>query len=112
MTNNNEQLDQMFHALSDATRRGMVDRLCKGPATVSELAEPLDMALPTVMGHLRVLENCGLVRSMKRGRVRTCELEPEQLTQVEIWINERRSLWARRFDRLGEFLAKSEPPNE
>lgn len=112
MANNNEQLDLMFHALSDATRRGMVDRLCKGPATVSELAEPLDMALPTVMGHLRVLESCGLVRSMKQGRVRTCELEPEQLTQVEIWINQRRSLWGRRFDRLGEFLAKSEPPNK
>jgi DNA-binding transcriptional ArsR family regulator len=98
-------LDRIFHALSDPARRGMLERLSRGPATVSELAEPLPMSLPAVVQHLQVLEASGLVRSEKVGRVRTCRIEPQALSSAERWINERRSMWDRRFDRLGEYLA-------
>ncbi len=82
----------------------MVDRLIQGPATVSELAAPLAMSLPGVMQHLAVLEASGLVVSEKIGRTRTCRIEPKVLTQAEQWIAERRALWERRLDRLGQFL--------
>jgi DNA-binding transcriptional ArsR family regulator len=82
----------------------MVDRLVHGPATVSELAKPLAMSLPAVMQHLAVLEASGLVKSEKVGRVRTCSIEPKALSQAETWIAERRALWERRLDRLGQFL--------
>lgn len=82
----------------------MVDRLIQGPATVSELAAPLPMSLPGVMQHLAVLEASGLVVSEKIGRTRTCRIEPKVLTQAEQWIAERRALWERRLDRLGQFL--------
>ncbi|MBX3429290.1 MAG: helix-turn-helix transcriptional regulator [Hyphomonadaceae bacterium] len=93
-----------FQALADPSRRAMVDRLVQGPATVSELAAPLAMSLPGVMQHLAVLEASGLVVSEKIGRTRTCRIEPKVLTQAEQWIAERRALWERRLDRLGQFL--------
>ena len=98
------RLDLAFQALADPSRRAMVDRLVQGPATVSELAAPLAMSLPGVMQHLAVLEASGLVVSEKIGRTRTCRIEPKVLTQAEHWIAERRSLWERRLDRLGQFL--------
>ncbi len=94
----------MFQALADPARRSMVDRLCKGPASVKELAEPLPMALPSVLQHLQMLEASGLVRSEKTGRIRTCRIEPQALRSAEDWINERRILWERRLDRLGAYL--------
>ena len=97
-------LDLAFQALADPSRRAMVDRLVQGPATVSELAKPLAMSLPGVMQHLAVLEASGLVISEKVGRTRTCRIEPKVLTQAEHWIAERRALWERRLDRLGQFL--------
>ncbi|NMN94923.1 ArsR/SmtB family transcription factor [Antrihabitans stalactiti] len=96
----------MFHALADPSRRSMVDRLCRGPASVSELAKPLDMSLPAVVQHLAVLESSGLVRSEKVGRVRTCQIEPQALRTAEEWINDRRLGWERRLDRLGQFLTE------
>jgi DNA-binding transcriptional ArsR family regulator len=98
-------LDQLFHALADPSRRAMVDRLSRGPASVSELAEPLPMSLAAVVQHVNVLESSGLVRTEKVGRVRTCSIEPAALRTAEHWISERRTLWERRLDRLGDFLA-------
>ncbi len=101
-------LDLAYQALADPSRRAMVDRLVRGPATVSELAQPLAMSLPGVMQHLKLLEEAGLVVSEKIGRVRTCRIEPKALTQAERWIAERRALWERRLDRLGQFLDETE----
>lgn len=111
MPNYRDPLDLVFQALSDPSRRGMVERLTRGPASVSELARPLAMSLPAVVQHLQVLESSGLVRTEKVGRVRTCSIEPEALTVAEQWISERRTLWERRLDRLGDFLAAHEPSN-
>lgn len=97
-------LDRAFHALADPARRRMVDQLCRGPASVSTLAAPLKMSLPAVVQHLQVLEESGLVRSEKTGRVRTCRIEPKALRVAERWINERRTLWEQRLDRLEAFL--------
>jgi DNA-binding transcriptional ArsR family regulator len=102
-------LDQMFHALSDRSRRGMVDRLGHGPASVSELAEPLSMALPTVMKHLAVLERSGLVRSEKSGRVRTYRLQRDSLAEMERWLVAHKAGWNSAFDRLEQFLADEQP---
>ncbi len=102
-------LDLTFQALADPTRRVMVERLSRGPASVSELAVPLAMTLSAVVQHLAVLEASGLVRSDKVGRVRTCRIEPQAFTAAERWIAERRASWERRLDRLGAFLAESEP---
>jgi len=108
--NQRDSLDLLFQALADPSRRGMVERLSRGPATVSELARPLAMSLPAVVQHLQVLEASGLVRSEKVGRVRTCRIEPQSLGTAERWITERRTSWERRLDRLGDYLA--EPPEE
>jgi DNA-binding transcriptional ArsR family regulator len=97
-------VDRVFHALADPSRREIVERLSRGPASVSELAEPLPMSLPAVVQHLRVLEDSGIVRSRKVGRVRTCRVEPAALRPVERWIEARRAGWERRLDRLGEYL--------
>jgi DNA-binding transcriptional ArsR family regulator len=102
---NQSGLDLVFHALTDPARRGMLERLSRGPATVSELAAPLPMSLPAVIQHLQVLETSGLVRSEKVGRVRTCRIEPQALSPAEQWINQRRTTWERRLDRLGDYLA-------
>ena len=101
------QLDDVFHALADPTRRRMVERLTRGPASVSELAEPLDMSLPGVVQHLKVLEASGLVASVKEGRVRTCRIQPMVLNMAEQWINQRRVAWQQRLDRLGDYLAET-----
>src|ERR1700752_68600 len=97
-------VDVVFHALSDANRRAMIDRLLDGPASVSELARPLQISLPAVVQHLHVLEGSGVVRSRKVGRVRTCEIEPQALDTAERWISERRAAWEARLDRLGGLL--------
>jgi len=98
-------LDLMFHALADPARRNMVDNLSRGPASVSELAEPLDMTLSAVVQHLAVLESSGLIRSRKIGRVRMCQLEAGALSQAEQWINDRRKSWEPRLERLGDYLS-------
>ena len=105
MLNQSAALDLMFQALADPSRRVMVERLTRGPASVSELAKPLAMSLPAVVQHLQVLETSGLVRSEKVGRVRTCHIEPKALRTAEHWIAERRTIWERRLDRLGHYLA-------
>jgi DNA-binding transcriptional ArsR family regulator len=102
--NQTPSLDRVFHALADPSRRVIVERLSRGPASVSELAEPLPMSLPAVVQHLQVLEGSGIVRSEKAGRVRTCRIEPAALRPLEHWVSERRSTWERHLDRLGEYL--------
>lgn len=99
-------LDRVFHALSDPARRTMLERLTRGPASVSELAGPLAMSLPAVVQHLAVLEASGLVSTAKQGRVRTCRIEPSALQPAERWINARRVAWEQRLDRLGDYLAR------
>jgi DNA-binding transcriptional ArsR family regulator len=106
MLNQQVPLDPVFHALADPSRRGMVERLSRGPASVSELARPLPMSLAAVLQHLQVLERSGLVRTEKVGRVRTCRIEPAALRAAERWIAERRAGWERRLDRLGDYLAE------
>jgi DNA-binding transcriptional ArsR family regulator len=101
-----EPVDRVFHALADPSRRLIVERLSRGPASVSELADPLPMSLPAVLQHLQVLERSGLVRSEKLGRVRTCRVEPAALRPMERWIDERRASWERRLDRLGDYLSE------
>jgi len=105
----NYQLDKTFAALADPARRAIVERLVASPASVSELARPLPMSLPAVMLHLKVLEESGLVTSRKEGRVRTCRIEPQMLSQAEQWVSERRRMWERSLDRLGQFLDEEEP---
>ena len=102
------QIDRIFHALGDATRRAIVERLSEGPISVSGLAEPLAITLAAVVQHLQVLEKSGLVRTEKTGRVRTCRIEAKGLTVAERWIADRRALWEKRFDRLGKLLAEQD----
>jgi DNA-binding transcriptional ArsR family regulator len=102
------RVDSVFHALGDPTRRAIVERLSEGPISVSRLAEPLAITLAAVVQHLQVLEKSGLVHTEKAGRVRTCRMEPGGLTVAEQWINNRRSLWERRLDRLRDVLAESD----
>lgn len=108
MLNQAASLDRVFQALSDPSRRSIVDRLSRGPASVSELAKPLAMSLPSVMQHLQLLEDSGLVTSEKAGRVRTCRIVPATLRTAEQWISRRRAGWERAFDRLESFLAESD----
>jgi len=108
MLNQSVPLDRLFQSLADPTRRIMVERLSRGPASVSALAQPLAMSLPAVMQHLQVLEASGLVRSEKVGRVRTCRIEPAALRTAEEWIAGRRANWERRLDRLGDYLAEQD----
>jgi len=104
MPNKAVQLDCVFRALGDPTRRAVLGRLSSGPAPVSELARPFDMALPSFTQHLAVLENCGLVRSQKTGRVRIFQLVPQPLKAAERWMVDQRALWERRLDRLDTYL--------
>jgi DNA-binding transcriptional ArsR family regulator len=101
-----QPVDGVLRALGDPTRRVMVERLVEGPATVSQLAAPLEMTLSAVVQHLGVLESCGLVRSEKVGRTRTCRLEPGGLQLAQDWFAGQRAAWERRFDRLGDVLAE------
>lgn len=105
-------LDRMFHALADGTRRAMVARLVHGPASVSELAEPFGMALPTVVRHLQVLEEARIVSSEKVGRVRTYQLMPDAMVPANAWIMAHRRPQERRLDRLGELLGRHDPTPE
>jgi DNA-binding transcriptional ArsR family regulator len=105
-------LDKAFAALADPTRRAIVDRLVQGPATVSELAQPLPMSLPAAMLHLKVLEDSGLVTSEKLGRVRTCRIDPKMLSQAEQWVSQRRQMWKRSLDRLGAYLDETKLEDE
>jgi DNA-binding transcriptional ArsR family regulator len=102
------ELDVVFHALADPSRRSIVERLSRGSATVTDLAAPLPMSMPAVLQHLQVLEQSGLVRSRKVGRVRTCSIEVGALEPVERWIEDRRAGWERRLDRLGAYLEEGE----
>jgi DNA-binding transcriptional ArsR family regulator len=104
MPNQQAQLDGVFRALGDHTRRAVLSRLSAGPAAVSELARPFDIALPSFMQHLEVLERCGLVRSKKVGRVRTYRLTPQPLKAAERWMGRQRVLWERRLDQLDDYL--------
>jgi DNA-binding transcriptional ArsR family regulator len=112
MLNQAEDLDRVFQALADPGRRQMIERLSRGPASVSELARPLAMSLAAVVQHVQVLETCGLIRSQKVGRTRTCTIEPATLRSAEHWITERRSAWEGRLDRLGDYLAETDHPQE
>ena len=104
MLNESAKLDRAFQALADPARRGMLSRLARGPASVSDLAEPLKMSLPAVLQHLHALENSGLIRSEKKGRVRTCRLQPGVLAAAEQWLVDRRSEWELRHDRFEEYV--------
>lgn len=103
------ELDLVFQALGDPTRRALVERLSEGPASVSELAAPLPISLPAVTQHLKVLEDSGVIRSEKVGRVRTCRLELKMLNSAQTWIDARRAMWERRLDRLDALLATLPP---
>ena len=100
----NQELTRVFQALTDPTRRAVLERLTRGPAPVSELAQPFKMALPSFVQHLQVLENCGLVQSKKQGRVRTYTLAPQPLKAAEHWLSAQRAHWERRLDALDDFL--------
>lgn len=107
MLKQSDSLDLLFQALADPSRRAMVERLSRGPASVSELAKPFSMSLPAVVQHVKVLESSGLVRSEKVGRIRTCRIEDAALTTAELWIHARRTTWENRLDRLGGYLAEN-----
>lgn len=105
-------IETTFHALADPTRRAVIERLARGPATVSELAQPFDMALPSFLQHLRLLEECRLVRTKKTGRVRHCELNATPLAAIDDWLKTQRAAWEDRLDRLDAYLlslSKEEP---
>ncbi|KDD93119.1 DNA-binding helix-turn-helix protein [Bordetella bronchiseptica MBORD762] len=104
MPNQAAQLSQIFQALSDPTRRAVLERLCQGSAAMSELARPFNMALPSFSQHLDVLERCGLVRSRKSGRVRIYTLAPQPLGMAEHWMTRQRAIWERRLDQLDLYL--------
>jgi DNA-binding transcriptional ArsR family regulator len=115
MPNQLEALDQVFHALAHPARRAVLNRLGRGPATVSDLARPFAMALPSFLQHLSILEDSGLIRSAKRGRVRTCEIERGQLARAETWIADQRAMGRARADRLAAYaeeLARRQPEEE
>jgi DNA-binding transcriptional ArsR family regulator len=105
---NNAAVDRVFQALGEPTRRAIVERLSGGPMSVSDLAQPFDLTLAAIVQHLQVLEESGVVRTEKVGRVRTCRIEPGGLRVAERWLAERRALWERRLDRLGELLDQDE----
>jgi DNA-binding transcriptional ArsR family regulator len=106
-----DSVNGVFRALSDPTRRRVLERLGRSPASVSELAAPFGMALPSFVQHLRVLEGCGLVRSRKAGRVRTYQLAPQRLKLAEDWLTRQRTLWERRLDRLDAYVTTLEEPS-
>lgn len=105
---NHEAVHRVFHALGDPTRRAIVERLSRGSSSVSELSRPLDITLAAVVQHLQVLQESGLVRTEKVGRVRSCHLQQQGLELAERWLAERRGSWQQRFDRLGELLAEQD----
>lgn len=106
MAKHDPALDRLFHALSDPTRRSFVERLLEKPLSVSELAEPTGMALPTIMRHISVLEETGLVSSEKSGRTRICRANPQPLIEAQGWIEEQRKIWEGRLDRLDDYVTR------
>jgi DNA-binding transcriptional ArsR family regulator len=110
--NESGRLDLAFQALADPTRRGLVARLSRAPASVSELARPLSISLPAVMQHLKLLEASGLVLSEKKGRVRTCRIEPQALAAAQGWIAEQRALWEGRLDRFEAYVEEMKTKGE
>ena len=106
VTVNAPPIDGIFRALADPTRRHVLERLSSSPASVSELAQPFDMALPSFVEHLKVLEGSGLVRSQKTGRVRTYRIVPERLRLAEDWLTKQRRIWERRLDQLDDYVTK------
>lgn len=112
MLNQSDGLDRMFHALADPSRRRLVEQLGRGPATVSDLAKPLKMSLPSVLQHLQVLEESGLIKSKKTGRVRTCRVEPKAINRAEQWLARQRAVWEGRFDRLESYLQELQAKEE
>ncbi|MBF2027679.1 MAG: helix-turn-helix transcriptional regulator [Oscillatoriales cyanobacterium C42_A2020_001] len=106
MPNQFIQLDRVFYALADPTRRAVLERLSVGPAAVSELAQPFDMALPSFTQHLNVLSDCGLVQSQKTGRIRTYQISPDALIAAEQWMVEQRHLWEARLNQLDSYLTQ------
>lgn len=100
------QIDNVFRALADPTRRAIIERLADSPASVSELAAPFDMSLPAIYQHLQMLRDAGLVQTIKAGRIRTCRLEVRVLRGAEDWLSERRAMWEHRFDALAKHLAR------
>lgn len=108
MIRSQTRVDRIFHALGDPTRRAILERLSENPAPASHLMKPLRISLAAVVQHLQLLEESGLVRTEKIGRVRTCRLEPDGLSVAGNWLNDRRTLWERRLDRLGDLLAESD----
>ncbi len=104
MPNQSTALDRVFHALSDPTRRAIVRRLSRGPASVSELAKPLSMAMPSLLQHLHVLEQCRLIRTRKLGRVRTCQMQPAALGAAQAWIADQRAAWETRLGRMDAYV--------
>jgi DNA-binding transcriptional ArsR family regulator len=107
-----QSIDGVFRALADPTRRHVLERLGRSPASVSELAQPFDMALPSLLEHLRILEGHGLVRSRKSGRVRTYRLVPKRLQQAEDWLAAQRTLWTKRLDQLDSYLLELKEKNK
>lgn len=105
MDNNSSDLDTVFLAFADPTRRAVLRQLGQGPASVSDLSAPFDMALPPFMKHIRTLENAGLITSRKVGRVRTCEIKPERYAEIERWLSDQRKDWASRYRKLDALLA-------
>jgi DNA-binding transcriptional ArsR family regulator len=113
MLEQSRALDRTFHALSDATRRAILERLTNGPASVSELASPFDSTLAAIVQHVQVLEASGLIITEKVGRTRTCRISAEAVERAERWLTERRQIWEGRFDRLGALLeAEARKPQE
>lgn len=112
MPNQNARLDSAFRALADPTRRAVLQRLAKGSTSVSDLAQPFEMALPSFMQHLQILETGGLIRSRKIGRTRTCEMQPQALVPVQSWLEEQRSIWTARLDSLDAYLLNLQTPDE
>ena len=105
MANQSQNLDGLFHALSDATRRAIVMRLSEGPASVTELSRPFEMAMPTLLQHIRVLEDSGLIGTEKVGRVRTCEIKQKAFEATQSWLEKQRSIWEGRLDRMEAYAA-------
>ncbi|MET3899841.1 DNA-binding transcriptional ArsR family regulator [Devosia sp. UYZn731] len=108
MAQQSEQLDGIFQALADPTRRAVLGRLGRGPASISDLAKPFDMALPSFMKHIHFLEGSGLIQTRKEGRVRTCAIDKQRFATIEAWLNDQRALWEGRTDRLEQFVLKTQ----
>ena len=108
MLKSSEQLTNVFSALADPTRRAMIERLAKGPASVSDLARPLNLSLPLAVQHLKQLERSGVVTTRKTGRVRTCQINAKKLAAAETWIEKQRTLWHARFDSMDAFLMQGD----